>query len=312
MNNRITRLTKWTPFPSFVLIVFFIILSIIISPYFLTSAYLSGLIGAYVPLTILTLGQAIVLFAGGIDISVGAVMSLVNVLIVQMIAAKVDPVLSFVLALLLSAGIGAINGLVVSYLRVSPLLVTLATSSIAAGGALAIQPVPGGSIPIDYVTWYSSTYFEIPAPIIFIIAFLVIWLIIYYSPMGKKIYATGENLKMAYVSCIRVSFVRFFSFVLSGLAAGIAGIAVCGSIGSGSASVGTSLTLMSVAACVIGGISLAGGIGSILGALFGAVFLSLVFNTVLALHVSPFFQDLLSGGIILASILVTSIVKKTE
>jgi ribose/xylose/arabinose/galactoside ABC-type transport system permease subunit len=131
--------------------------------------------------------------------------------------------------------------------------------------------------------------------------------VIYFTPLGKQLFAVGENLKMAFVSAIKVKRVQFFAYFFAGFAASVAGVAVSGSIGSGSASVGLPLTLNSVAACVIGGVSLSGGKGNIIGAILGALFLALVFNIVISVKISPFIQNLVSGSIVLTCIVGLSV-----
>ena len=300
------KMLEWSPFPAVILVVVFTVISAVISPFFLSTSYLPSFIGAYIPLIILSMGQFVVLVTGGIDISIGAIMTIVNVVIVHMIGLGVNPFLAFLFGGIVGVLFGCLNGFIVSVFRVNPMLVTLATTSIASGGALAIMPAPGGSVPVDYVMWYQKSFAGIPAPAIFVAIVLAVWLIIYFSPLGIRLFAIGENMKMAYVSAIKVRRVQFSAYVFAGFAAAIAGIAVSGSIGSGSASVGLSLTLNSVAACVIGDISLAGGKGSIAGAILGSVFLGLVFNIVISVNMSPFYQSLVSGVIVLGCIVGTS------
>jgi ribose transport system permease protein len=298
----INSMLEWSPLPSLVLVVLFTIVSSVISPYFLTQRYLPNFIGAYIPVIILSIGQFVVLISGGIDISIGAIMTLVNVLIVHMIGLEINPWLAFGLGGVLGLFFGCINGIVVSFFRVNAMLVTLATQSIAAGLALAILPAPGGKIPLKYVLWYMDSIFILPLPIVFVIITVACWVFIYFTPLGKQLFAVGENLKTAFVSAIKVKRVQFFAYLFAGFAAGIAGIAVSGSIGSGSAKVGLPLTLNSVAACVIGGISLSGGKGSIVGSILGSLFLALVFNIVISIHLSPYIQSLISGLVVLICI----------
>lgn len=304
--NKISRLTNWTAFPSLVLVVLFTIISSFMMRGFLTVAYLSGFIGSYVPLILLAIGQAVVLIAGGIDISVGSVMTLVNVIAVQLMTGGTNPVLAILFALLTSIVVGVVNGVAVGLLRVNPLLVTLSTSTIATGVALMVMPSPGGNAAGGLVSWYQATYLGIPTPTLFVIGLLVLWLLIYRSRVGNQFYAVGENIRNAFVSGVRVRLVQIGSYVFSGFAAGLAGFAFSALTSSGNPTVELSNTLMSIAACVIGGIALSGGIGTVFGAIFGALFLALVFNTVLSANVSAFFQELLSGGIILFSIIAAS------
>jgi ribose/xylose/arabinose/galactoside ABC-type transport system permease subunit len=152
---------------------------------------------------------------------------------------------------------------------------------------------------MKYILWYINSIFILPLPIIFVLIIVAAWALIYFTPLGKQIFAVGENLRMAFVSAIKVRRVQFLAYFFAGFSAAVAGIAVCGSIGSGSAKVGLPLTLNSVAACVIGGISLAGGKGSIAGSILGAFFLALVFNMVISIRISPYMQSLISGMVVL-------------
>ncbi|GHV75900.1 ribose ABC transporter permease [Spirochaetia bacterium] len=302
INSYINPLLEWTPLPSLLLVIIFTVVSAVISPFFLSKLYLPNFIGAYIPVMILSIGQFVVLISGGIDISIGAIMTLVNVLIVHLIGLNFDPLLAFTLGGLVGIALGCINGLVVSMFRVNAMLVTLATQSIASGIALAILPAPGGKVPMKYVLWYMDSISILPLPLIFVLLVAACWLIIYFTPLGKQLFAVGENLRMAFVSAIKVKRVQFFAYAFAGFAAAIAGIAVSGSIGSGSAKVGLPLTLNSVAACVIGGISLSGGKGSIIGSILGAFFLALVFNIVISIRISPYLQSFISGLVVLLCI----------
>jgi ribose transport system permease protein len=300
------RLLEWPAFPSLILVTAFFITSGILSPVFFTENYLPSFIAAYIPLIVLSIGQFVVLITGGIDISIGAIMTLVNVLAVHMIGLGYEPVIAFLLAALAGLGFGAINGFVIALLRVNPLLVTLASQSVAGGIALAILPAPGGAVPSGYVLWYMDAMSFIPYPILFLLIMIGLWVLIYFSPLGIQLFAVGDNVRMAFVSSVHVRKVQFFAYFFASFAAVVAGIAVSGSIGSGSASVGLPLTMNSIAACVIGGISLLGGKGNIAGAILGAIFLALVFNIVISINVSPYIQGLISGLIVLVCVVATS------
>lgn len=300
------KFTRWSAFPSFLLLLIITVIEAAMTPYFLSESYLSGFFGAFVPTMVVSIGQAAVLIGGGIDLSIGATLSLVNVTTIVLLGHGWNPMLAFLTASSLGLAFGVVNGFVISFLRVNPLMTTLATSSMAAGMALWIKPSPGGKAPYGLIMWYQQDFFSIPTPLIFVLIVFLLWLLFRMSPAGTQLYAVGNSMQKAYMSGVRVVWLRFFSYVFSSFSAAVAAIATTAALGSGNPFVGLSLTLNSVAACVIGGIALVGGIGDVLGAVFGAAFLSLVFITVLSARVSPYYQSLLSGLIILVSIVLTS------
>lgn len=307
---KLSKFTRWSAFPALILLLILTGIEVALTPYFLSESYLSGFFGAFVPTMVVSIGQAAVLIGGGIDLSLGATLSLVNVTIIVLLGHGWNPALAFLAGIGLGLAFGVINGVVIGFLRVNPLLTTLATSSMAAGLALWIKPSPGGKAPYGLIMWYQQNYFSIPTPLIFVLAVFLLWLLFRMSPAGTQLYAVGSSMQKAYMSGVRVVWLRFFTYVFSSFAAAVAAIAMTAALGSGNPFVGLSLTLNSVAACVIGGIALAGGIGDVLGAVFGATFLSLVFTTVLSARVSPYYQSLLSGLIILVSLVLTSYAKR--
>lgn len=307
--NKLIILYKWTGFPSLCLVLILTVVGVVKTPQFLSESFFTGFFGSFVPFILVAIGQAIVLLGKGIDISMGANLSLINVSIIHFLALGWDLIPASLIGIGIGMCIGVINGVVISFLRVSPLLVTLATSSVAGGLALWIQPYPGGSAPASFVNWYQQAYLGIPAPLFFVIFSLLLWTFIRVTPLGIKLYAVGGDPKKAYTTGINIARIRFFTYIFSALMAGMGAIAITGSMGSGDPLVGNSIILNSLAACVIGGISLKGGDGSVLGTVFGALFLGLVFTTVLSMQVSPFYQTLLSGLIVLISIMGAASIK---
>ncbi|PWU04027.1 MAG: ABC transporter permease [Bacteroidetes bacterium] len=310
LKNIVNRSLKWPAFPSLILLILFFIINVILSPGFAAPNALAGFLAYNVPLVCVAIGVAVVLLTGGIDISLGAQVSLVNVVFVTLIGLK----WSFMGALLGAVGsalvFGAINGFIVGFLRVTPLLTTFATSSIIAGLALWIMPTPGGMAPENFITWYSDFIFGIPVPVIFVVISFLLWVIIKYTPLGIWILATGKHDMKAYVSAIPVSWVKFFVYVFASLLSAIGGIALTGSVGSGDPLVGLPIALNAIAACVIGGLSLNGGYGDVWGSIFGGLFLGLVITTVLGANIPSFYQDFVSGIIILFGVLGASMLRK--
>ncbi|BCV21390.1 ABC transporter permease [Moorella sp. Hama-1] len=305
----IKKVLRWSSLPSLILFIVFFILNGFITEGFLTLSSFAGFLQSITPLIILAIGEAVVLLGGGIDISIGATLSMANVILATL-SLKNFPIISILTIVILSGlVIGALNGFLISILRISPLLVTFATSYIAGGIALTILPIPGGSAPESLVDFYlSSSWSIIPNSIFFILVIYLIWLIWDLSPSGTYLYAIGNDIRKAYFSGISVVKVQFATYLFAGLAASIAAIALTGNIGAGDARVGLPMTLNAVAACVIGGISLMGGIGSISGAIFGTLFLGLVLTTVLGMGIPTYYQQFVSGLIVVLGIFVAVII----
>lgn len=305
------KIYKWPAFPSFALLVVFVILNCIISEGFAHPSAWLGFIQTVSPLTIIAIGEAVVILGGGIDISLGATVSLVNVIMATSSSFDGPVWAPIILSLMAGLLVGALNGFLVSILRISPLLVTFAVSYIASGVALTILPIPGGGVPTVLNDFYYYNVFGfIPMAVIFILFTYFIWYLWNKTPYGTQLYALGNNVNKTYFSGIHVTKIKFMTYVFAGLTASIAGIALSGNIGAGDARVGSMMVLNSVAACVVGGISLAGGAGSVFGSIFGTLFLNLVLVTVMGLGVPAYFQDLVSGIIVLFGIFTAVILAK--
>ncbi len=150
----------------------------------------------------------------------------------------------------------------------------------------------------------------LPVPLLFAVGFGLVWWLLKQSHLGLFLYATGHNPSKAYFSGVNVTLVSFLPYALAGLVAGLAGIAVSCNFGGGDPRVGTNMTLNAVAACVIGGVSLAGGSGTVIGAVFGALFLYEVLVTVLGLDVPVYYQDLASGLVVVIGITLAVVMQR--
>lgn len=309
------RLLGWTSFPSLALVVVLTIINAFLVNNFFSVSYASSFFGNYTPLIIAAMAQTIVLLGSGIDLSIGGIISLVVVVIVTL----ADPSgsyhfplsLAMTIGVVVGALVGALNGVIIGYLRVTPLLATLATTSIAEGLALTIMPQPGGSISTDYTLWYGSSILGfIPAPIIFILGSLAIWMLWKYSPNGLQLYAIGRDMNKTYVSGIAVHRIQMLTYITSGILSAIAALALLGVTGAGDPLIGSTYTLYAVAASVIGGVSLMGGSGDTFGSIFGSIFLGCAFTLVFSINLESYYQNLTSGVIVLLGIIGASLLKK--
>jgi ribose transport system permease protein len=305
------KILKWPALPSLLLFMMFVVLNCFISEGFATPSAWLGFLQTVSPLAIIAIGEAVVVLGGGIDISLGATVSLVNVIMATTSSFDGSPVNPIILSLIAGVLVGSLNGFLVSVLRISPLLVTFAVSYIASGVALTILPIPGGGVPTVMMDFfYYNVFGFIPMVLLIILFTYFLWYLWNKTPYGVHLYALGNNVNKAYFSGINVTKIKFMTYVFAGLAASIAGITLSSNIGAGDARVGNMMTLSSVAACVVGGISLAGGAGSVFGAIFGALFLNLAVVTVMGLGVPAYFQDLVSGVIVLFGIFAAVILSK--
>ncbi|MCY0878044.1 MAG: ABC transporter permease [Firmicutes bacterium] len=301
-------LSRWVPgFPGIILIVVLLTVNIILSGTMISLGSINDLVQVGMPLAVATLGQGLVIIQGGIDLSIGGIMSLANVLIVVLL-----PTLGFWPALLVamatSVVAGLINGVVIVYGRVQPLVATLAMSFVASGVALSLLPQPGGSVATG-VGVYMGTFLGFSTGIWVLVVLLLLWLVVKRF-FGLAIYATGGQEHAAQRNAVNVNRVHLWAYTLSGLIAGLAGLAVTLEIASGDASIGASYVLPSVAAVVLGGTSLAGGSGGLVGPVMAAFALTEVSNVVFSTGVSSYYQTIVSSAVVILGLAVANIVKR--
>lgn len=286
-------------------------------------------------LILLAMAQTLPVLLGGIDLSVGALMTLVNSAASELVSGTpLQLALGAVACVALGALGGMINGLIIVYGRLQPIVVTLATGAAFNGIALFIRPTPGGKVdgdlnwvvtnalselPATYGWWPdgSPAWFRliegVPAPIVILVLVVVlIWLPFRNSETGRAVYAVGSNEAGAYMSGVKVDRAKLAAYTLGGLFAGLAGLYFAIQTGSGNADpiqAGT-YTLNSIAAVVIGGASLLGGSGGVIGSIFGVMVLrSITFlfrvvdsESAVGFLANPMLQPMFEGLILLAAV----------
>lgn len=256
-------------------------------------------------------GQTIVLLRGGIDLSIGGMISLGTVIAATQFGETPGSVAFWSLAILaIGLGVGALNGMMISLLRLQPFLVTLATWSILNGIAMIILPTDGGSVPGWWVEFGYKQLLGIASPVWILLLLLVFWTWFRATQLGVAIKATGSNEKSAFLSGVSISRINVATYGLSGLFASGAALFLTTQIGAGSPTIGKDYILPSVAAAVIGGVSLFGGRGHLAGTLIGAFILTLIGNLVFVLKVSSYWQPVASGVILLLSVLASSVAER--
>ncbi len=271
-----------------------------------------------------SLGQTLVVLTGGIDLSIGPMVSLTNS-VASAVTNKESPQSSMTLAAVAALAVGAagglINGIMVAYGRLQPIIVTLATGSIWTGIALYIRPSPGGFIPLEFSNLLSGTAFAepvalplgltwsipIPKAAFVVLGLVIFWHIFRRTPLATRIYAVGSSEGAAYLSGVNVQRAQLAAYTLAGLAAGCAGLINSAQTATGNALSGTIFTLNSIAAVVLGGAALAGGAGSYLGTLAGAYVIAIIPSVLQFYGVSSFYKDLVQGSILLIAVALGAI-----
>ena len=263
-----------------------------------------GIFNDALPLALAAVGETFVILTNGIDLSVGSVITLSNVTVATL-AQGHSSALAVAAALAIGAGAGLLNGLIVNYVRLAPLIATLATSSIFLGLSLFILPNPGGVIPTWLSTWTSGSGRSIPYAAIWLVVLVVVGCaVLNRTTFGVNVRALGGNEAASWSAGIRVHRVRLLAYVASGLAAAVAGIVLAGLTQSGDPTIGNVYILNAIAAVVVGGTSLAGGVGTAVGSVLGALSLSLISAVLLVSGLSTNYQYVVTGAIVIGALLV--------
>ncbi len=251
--------------------------------------------------------QTVVIISGGIDLSVGSVLAVSNVLMAMGLA-RGNIALGLAMALGAGLAFGLINGILIGKTRLAPFIVTLGMLSIARGTALTITDgIPIFGLPPSGFEWIGQGYLgPIPAPVILAIAtFVIIHVLLTRTRFGTAAYAIGGNEQAAVLAGMAVSRSKIAIYALSGLTAAVGGIILTARVNSGQPLLGEGLELESVATVVIGGTYLFGGRGRLLGTLFGVIFVGILQNGLNLLGISTFVQQIVIGVSIIAAVLLT-------
>jgi ribose transport system permease protein len=295
-----------------ILLVLALIVNFILQPNMFARDTLNSNMRVFLPIILLTVGQAVVILGGGIDISVGAIVSIINTTLATRVGLQGSPgaMWQFVgVSLLAGALAGAINGYFVAFLRLQPIITTYATSFIFAGFALFILPNPGGGIPAPIAELYRSTS-PLGLPLAFFVIAIVLglWGYIRSTRYGNYLFAVGGRPQAAYETAVPVTWVQFSTYVISGLMAALAGIAITMLSGSGNAEIGASMTLTSITAVVIGGTAMSGGVGGVAGPVMGAITLGIIQNIISFAHINTWWETLVKALIIVVALAAPGVI----
>jgi ribose transport system permease protein len=265
-------------------------------------------------LGIASVGFAFVLLLGGIDLSIGSVVTLVNIVTAWlMVTATMNPILASILALIMSAAIGFVNGWIIANIRMPPLIVTLAMMIIIEGLAYLIcQGLPIYGFPKSYTVIGQGYIGPIPIPVIIMAIIMSIGsFILNKKYFGRYFYAVGGNEQAANLSGIKVKNVKYLVYTLSGFFAGIAGIVILSRTNSAQVLSGKGLEFDVLTACVLGGVSVTGGFGKISNVVAGVLILGVLSNGLVLLDVSQFVQMVIKGTVLMLAVAFDCLQRRT-
>ncbi|MED3852307.1 ribose ABC transporter permease RbsC [Priestia megaterium] len=285
-----------------------IVIVSILNPSFLEPLNILNLLRQVAINALIAFGMTFVILTGGIDLSVGSILALSSALMAGMIVSGVDPILAILIGCVLGAVMGMINGLLITKGKMAPFIATLATMTIFRGLTLVYtdgNPITGLGENYYFQLFGRGYFLGIPVPAItMILAFAVLGVILHKTPFGRRTYAIGGNEKAAFISGIKVPKVKVMIYSLAGLLAALSGAILTSRLNSAQPTAGTSYELDAIAAVVLGGTSLSGGRGRIVGTLIGALIIGTLNNGLNLLGVSSFYQMVVKGIVILIAVLI--------
>ena len=294
------------------LVALFLAVTVAIHPSFGAFDVQSLALGA-LPLALAAAAQTVVVLSGGIDLSVGSLMAVFNVLSARtMQHAGFGQSLGLAALILLGGALaGAANGAILVLSRVPDVVVTLATGFIWGGVALLILEQPGGGAPAEFLDLATGTWLAPWLPnalLLLVIVLLAVWLPVRASRLGLTLYATGSDRTAAFRSGVNVERTRFLAYVVGGVFSALGGLALTMTTGIGAPLAGTYYTLSGLAAVVIGGVSLSGGRGGILGPTFAAYILTLIPTDLIFLDIDPNYGQVVQGTLIVLVVMGAGLV----
>ncbi|MGL4995790.1 MAG: ABC transporter permease [Deefgea sp.] len=280
----------------------------ITSPDFLTTGNLLNVFRQVSINALIAFGMTLVILLGGIDLSVGSILALSSVLTALMLSHGIDPIVATSVGVLAGAGMGMLNGLVISKGKVAPFIATLGMMTILRGLALVFsdgRPISG--LDSDFFSMLGGGYVAgiIPVPvIIMLVMFGIFWFVLKNTVFGRHVYAVGGNEEASRLSGINTDSIKIWVYTLSGAMAATAGMILTSRLNSAQPTAGTGYELDAIAAVVLGGTSLTGGRGWIFGTLVGALLIGILNNGLNLLGVSSFYQQVIKGVVILLAVLL--------
>jgi rhamnose transport system permease protein len=318
-TGRFNPLTLFTRFRELGIIGFILLLIIVvgsIAPSFLTFTNLHDILMDMSILAMVALAQAMIIITRGIDLSVSSMIGLTAMMVAFVVRAfPSTPVVGLIfLGLALGAVFGSINGGIIAIGKVPPIIATLGTVSIYRGLIFLYSNgtwINAFEMPADFKQLAKASPLGLPNLVIFAIAVaLIIYFFLNYTQAGRDIYALGSNPEAAQTSGIRIQRTTFMVYVIAGLVCGLAGVLWASRFEAAQTNTATGFELQTVAASVVGGVSMVGGTGSVPGVLLGALLLGMIQNALILVNISPFWQLAVQGLLILLAVVSDSSIQQ--
>jgi len=287
-----------------VLVVIFVA-SALLSPYFLTPYNLSVVARGLAFVALVTIGQASLMILGELDLSLGTIGGLSGILVgMLMVNVGLNPWLAILIALAIGSALGFINGFLTAKLKLHSLVLTIGTAGIYSGAILVLtRGVAITGIPREIQFLGRGSLLGVPMPFIIMLVMLAAGAFLTLkTPFGRYMYAIGNNRDAARMLGIPVDRIRILVFVMAGFLSALAGVLLVARLGTAQPSIGDAWVLGPIAAAVIGGVATTGGVGMIVGAIFGAGIIAIIENIIVLFGVSPYWQGIVSGAIVVIAI----------
>ncbi|WP_368871525.1 ABC transporter permease subunit [Staphylococcus haemolyticus] len=305
LTAKTSFMEKIIPFIGLILL---IIVVSILNPSFLDLSNLLNLLRQISINGLIAFGMTFIILTGGIDLSVGSILALSSAFIALMITSGVDPIIALIIGVLIGFVLGAVNGLLVTKGNMAPFIATLATMTIFRGLTLVItdgNPITNLGDSYLFQLFGKGYFIGIPVPAVtMIIVFVILLIILQKTTFGRHTYAIGGNEVAAKISGIKVNKIKILIYGISGLMSALAGDILTSRLNSAQPTAGTSYELDAIAAVVLGGTSLTGGKGRIVGTLIGVLIIGVLNNGLNLLGVSSFYQQVVKGVVILIAVLI--------
>ncbi len=311
--NKLSYLMNTQVLVLIVIVVLWIYLAIA-SPYFFTLHNIRGLFSQDAIVGVLGVGELFTIITGGIDLSVGTVAELVNIIFTITVLGNMPIPLAIAISLAVAVGIGLVNGILIYEVNMPPFIATLGTMSVADGAALLLS---GGTnisgLPISISNFGTGNFFGLPNLFwILIISIVVGEIILRYTTFGRYVYAMGSNVEAAKLSGVNTRKTIYLVYILSGLFAGIGGIMITARLWMGVPTSGLNLNLDAIAAAAIGGASLFGAQGSSIGVFLGSIVMATILNGTVLVNINTFWQEIITGLLIMATVALDQIRSRSK
>ncbi|MEE2659891.1 MAG: ribose ABC transporter permease [Candidatus Latescibacterota bacterium] len=275
-----------------------------LTPVFFTAVNLANVLRDAALVAIAAIGMVMIILQGEIDLSVGSTQAVVGIVAVYLLNTTESVALALLLSLCVGAAIGVVNGLLVTRAQINSLIATLGMMAILRGtamvstGAVSIQAKVDGFVEVG-----TGHLGPIPVPVLMAaVLFAAFWFVLHHTPFGRYIYAIGGNREAAELAGLPVQRIKVTVFVIGAMLASLSAFILASRLNSGQPNAGLGFELQVIAAVVLGGISLTGGIGTLVGALIGVLILTVLNNGLVLLNVSSFYHDIARGFVIILAV----------